>query len=45
MVHAQGPVPPVTVGRAERVPVVQEVPVTGTVISPQVSREIGRAHV
>jgi RND family efflux transporter MFP subunit len=38
MVHAQERVPPVTVGRAEQMPVVQEVPVTGTVISPQVSR-------
>jgi len=35
---AQGLVPPVGVGRAELAPVVQEVPVTGTVVSPRVSR-------
>jgi RND family efflux transporter MFP subunit len=35
---AQAPAPPVTVGRAERSAIVQEVPVTGTVASPNVSR-------
>lgn len=35
---AQAAVRPVTVGRAELAPVVEEVPVTGTVVSPRVSR-------
>lgn len=36
--RAQGAMPPVTVGRAERAPVVEEVPVTGSVASPRISR-------
>jgi RND family efflux transporter MFP subunit len=35
---AQGRTPLVTVGRAERAPVVQEVPVTGTVATPRIAR-------
>jgi len=35
---AQGAVPLVTVGRSERAPVVREVSVTGTVVSPRISR-------
>jgi RND family efflux transporter MFP subunit len=36
--RAQGATPPVTVGRAERAPVIEEIPVTGTVASPRISR-------